>query len=230
MISEPNRSLPALLAGSALLIGIAFSANVSAAFVTCGSNPAYAPLTTKVDPNVGCGVLEPLGANQNDVPQPGFVNDNAFFAITDWLFSEKYTESKRLIEFASAGRWQQSGTFSAVNGAEEFLNSLASLMFVFKDGGNTNLVSYLIDPSILGGGGSGTYSSPFVEPPFTFPGAGPRDISHISVYYRLGEGPRPPEPPLQVPAPAPLALIGMGLLALFGRRGFGSFFKRMMRG
>lgn len=217
------QSLPALLAGSAFLIGSAFPPHASAAFVTCGSNPDYTPLIGKVTPSLNCGVLEPLDGESNDVPQPGFVNTEAFFSFTDWLFSEKWDESIRLIDFGPDSGWEQGGTFTAADGAEDFLNSLASLMFVFKNGGDTNLVSYLINPSFLGGGGNGTYDSPFVEPPFLFPGSGPRDISHISVYYRLGDGPTPPVPPLDVPAPAPLALIGMGLLALLGRSRFKSF-------
>jgi hypothetical protein len=227
MIYSPNRSLPGLLAGSALLIGIASSANVSAAFVSCDSNTAYDPLKTKVDPNEGCGVLLPLNGDDNDVPQPGFVNTNEFFGFNDWLFSQKWKENEtvvQLIDFEPAVDWEQGGTFSAAAGADTFLNSLESLMFVFKSGQGTNLVSYLIDVDelLLSGG---TFNSPFVEPPFVFPGQGPRDISHISVYYRPGDDtPDPPVPPLAVPAPAPLALIGMGLLALFGRRGFGSFF------
>ncbi|MDO8937565.1 MAG: PEP-CTERM sorting domain-containing protein [Methylicorpusculum sp.] len=203
-----TKKLTGVLFASTLILGLVFSNSASAAFEPCTGTGFN--IADNVTPNIGCTVLSPYsgsGSGQNDSPQPGFVNTAGFFGITDWLFDGKYdninstsgTDTSTLFNFTGGS---QSGTFTKASDA-----ILSDIMLIFKDGADTNLVGYKIDPSVSGG----VYTSPFEEPPFNFSGTGPRDISHISVYYRRGQnggggggG--------SVPEPGMIALLGTGLL------------------
>ncbi len=80
-------------------------------------------------------------------------------------------------------------------------------MLIFKSGNGTTLTGYKLSAT------SGSYSSPFTEPPFNFPGNGPKDISHISLYVRV---------PGQA-VPEPLTMLGASAAI-----GFGAAFKRKL--
>jgi hypothetical protein len=103
----------------------------------------------------------------------------------------------------------QSGTYDITTAVGLITDPIANVMFVFKDGGSTTLVGYLID---LVDGLTGTWSTPFLNPPFGAPGDGSRDTSHISVYFQEGTS--------VVPLPAALPLFGgaLGILGLLGWR------------
>lgn len=212
-----TRSLVSAMAGAALICGMGFSDPASASFSSC-TGTGY-DISDNVDPSSGCTILNPLdGAVNDDVSPPASsytVNVEQFFGFDDWSFDGKwdsvtggFVDSSGLFNFTGDG---QSGTFTAVGDLTDL-----EIMFVFKDGGDTNLVGYLIDVTALlaRADDTGTYSSPFEEPPFTFPGTGSRDISHISVYYREGGGP----PPQELPEPTALALFGIGLAGLWAIR------------
>lgn len=86
------------------------------------------------------------------------------------------------------------------------------IMLVFKSGAGTFLVAYTLIEDVF----EGTWDSPFTEPPFSFPGASPKEVSHISLYYT--ECTSNCAPPEVVPLPAGLLLLlsalgGLGFLA-----------------
>ncbi|MCC5888562.1 MAG: hypothetical protein JJT88_19165 [Gammaproteobacteria bacterium] len=162
-------------------------------------------------------------ANHQDQPIPGLVNaGQGYFGITDWKFDGKldsppqgssaWTDDSGLVAFNLGAGLGQGGTFSI--GASTW-DAIGEMMFVFKGPAtagptNSGLVAYIIGS----GATSGSFATPFLEPPFSFPGAATsRDLSHISVYFT--------DQPVPVPTPAvagmlALGLLGMGLVA--GRR------------
>ncbi len=175
---------------------------------TCiGSGYNIADNVTGVTPGaLGCQIAD--SANQDFLnTNPLTVNAEQFFGFTDWVFGGKLedgpTSDPNPLQVAGTGEGQ-SGSWS-VN-LPNALSQYSNIMMIFKSGNGTRLVGYLLNAT------SGTWTSPFEEPPFNFPGNGPRDVSHISFYYR-GEG-----TPIPTPALLP-GLIGIGLTALRKRKG-----------
>ncbi len=197
-----RKSIATSAIASVFLMGLGLSGTASAAFQTCVNGPADAGadynILNKVTTATDCAILLPLGANDNDSPQPGFVNAQAFFGYSNWFFDGKSSGegAPNLFTFSSAGG--QSGTFT-FNGPA---GSISDFMFVFKDGADTNLVGYLVTAA------SGSWSTPFTEPPFTFAANNAKDVSHVSIYYRTDGV----EPPAEIPEPGTLALVGLALM------------------
>ena len=134
----------------------------------------------------GCTIDDTL--TQDNVNAPLVVNTAGFFGFTDWTFIKKDDPP---VGGGQAGTYNVGVSFA----------TYATVMLVFKSGQGTTLTGYTV------GTLSGTWQSPFTEPPFDLPGRGStRDVSHIS-YYGRGA-------PTQVPEPATLALFGMGLAGL----------------
>ena len=222
-------TLSKLTFGSALVLGLAFAGSANAGFVSCTGDDY--DISGKVTPSTDCSILKPIGGNTNDFvggndSSDWTVNQEAFFDYDDWLFEGRWQydkEQEKLVvgegdEFTRLFRFDgdaQSGDWTLTG---DFWDSNSDLMFVLKDGADTNLVGYLIQEFVESGTQefveSGTYESPFTDPPFPTGNDNARDISHISIYYREGDGNGNGTPPAEVPAPGVLGLFGLGLLGL----------------
>jgi len=185
-----------------------------------GSGSGAYDLSSLTQPSDACGIDF---ANHQDQPIPGLVNaGSGYFDITEWKFDGKldsppqggttWTDTSNLVTFDLGGSLGQGGTFSI---DASTWDAVGDLMFVFKRPATAGpTVSGLVAYLISSGATDGSFSTPFLEPPFSFPGAGTsRDLSHVSVYFTDATVP--------VPAPAmaglmALGLLGMGLVA--GRR------------
>lgn len=182
-----------LLAG-ALAAGTALASlgTANAAIITC-----EATIATNVS---GASACERSTTQDQDFLNTNPITVNAeggFFDFTDWQFFGKIGEEGPPATGAGTGEGQ-SGTYD-LDGFATLVNA-DDVMLIFKDGQGTFLVGYLLANLV------GTWDSPFEEPPFDFNGASPKDVSHISVYFRGQDTP--------VPTPGVVGLLGLGLLGL----------------
>lgn len=174
-----------LLKKLATAVALAFMAygTAGATIIDCESS-----IENKVTGATDCERSTTYNNDVRNLPPPGdplAVNrEGGFFDFTDWVFLKK--------DEGSAGTGQ--------TGSYHFGGLYDSMMLIFKDGGDTWIVGYLVETV------SGTWSTPFTNPPFTGVKGGPRDNSHLSYYVR---GDRQ-----EIPEPAALGLLGFGLAGL----------------
>ncbi|MBW4564705.1 MAG: PEP-CTERM sorting domain-containing protein [Mojavia pulchra JT2-VF2] len=187
------KKILATLVGSSMLAAgiLTVSAPAKAGTFACPTSPINT--TAKVTGTFGCEISNT--ANQDFLnTNPSTVNAEGFFGINNWVFGGKIGQNAGYNGSGSG----QSGTWNISSAIQ---STWDDIMLVFKSGQGTTLVGYLLNDGVT----SGTWSSPFTEPPFNFPGNGPKDVSHISVYYKTGTS----QP---VPVPEPATLVGLGLV------------------
>lgn len=191
------------------------SVGVLAVFSLAGAGQAHAVASdcSEFDPDVTTGYVTGTSACQID---PEITNDSptAQFLAGDWFGYDDWTQDSKDDDLDGGNDDGDNTLGFSVDGTQyegdwSFSESLAGLdvMLVFKDGEKANpsgLVSYLADAN------QGTYESMFFDDPDDLDN--PKQISHLSVWIR-GDS-------VEVPAPAMLGLIGIGLLGMLavGRR------------
>ena len=175
-----------------LSLGTLAYGSASAAVLACPPN-----ISTLVSGTTACQYT--LDAADDDVGAVPFtVNQEAFFGFTDWQFDSRIFNTPTGAG-GQAGSWDINSIFDS---------SWTDVMLIFKGGadetlGINGLAGYLLQDGVL----SGTWNSPFTNPPFTdlAPGQTSNTL-HINVYFRDDDR--------QVAEPTSLALLGFGILGL----------------
>jgi len=175
-----------------LSLGTLAYGSASAAVLACPLD-----ISTLVSGSTACQYT--LDAADDDVSAVPFtVNQEAFFSFTDWQFDSRIFDSP-------TGAGGQAGTWDITS---IFDSSWTDVMLIFKGGASVGfdvngLAGYLLQDGVL----SGTWDSPFINPPFTDLGVGQTSNTlHINVYFRSDDN--------EVAEPTTLALLAFGLVDL----------------
>ena len=200
-----SKACSTLLPIGVLAGGIALSAPANAGTFSACTGPGY-DISNKVTGTSDCTISDDF--NQDFLnTDPMTVNIGpGFFNMTDWIFGGKIGDDASDGYLGNGSGQSGSWDISTVNN----VGNWGDTMLVFKSGRGTTLTGYMLQDGIT----AGTWDTPFVEPPFDFPGNNPKDVSHISVYYK--EGGMTPTP---IPEPAAVgALFVLGGLTISRRR------------
>lgn len=174
-----------------LSLGTLAYGSASAAVLACPGN-----ISALVSGSSACQYT-PDPATDDVSAVPFTVNQEAFFSFTDWQFDSRIFDSP-------TGAGGQGGSWDITS---IFNSSWTDVMLIFKGGIDAQspmngLVGYLLEDGVL----SGTWESPFRNPPFTDLSAGQTlNTLHISVYFRSDR---------EVAEPTTLALLAFGLVGL----------------
>lgn len=207
--------------GFVCAVGLGLSGAAYANGISCAS--AAGTIEDNVEGAIECeyGSLSPP---VNPASEENFLETNAFFGIDNWTYAGKSDlvggspaeggESPDINFFASSG----SGLSGIWTIDQVAFSNWDSISLLFKDGlisgGDAPIVTYLIDipatgVACSGGNCVGEWQSPFTQPPFGgLGGPNAHAVSHITAFVSGGN-------PSTVPAPATLALLGIGLLSMF---------------
>lgn len=156
-------------------------------------------LSDNVTNTTGCGYVDPPTNSTNDQGQNG-LNINTelgtgFFGQTDWIRNTEYFDNLS----APTGSFNLSTiNFDTITNFKD----ASDVLLVLKDGNNVStLVGYLYDQTQ-----DGSFS--IVDNPWGELFKKDKDLSHVSVYYRVGTD--------VVPTPVAVlpALFGMGVAAV----------------
>ena len=197
-----NRTLTSTLAGSALALGLVFAGSASA-FVNglndcstknAAGNPfVYGGAITSANAASLCQFLFP--ADNDLVANVTNVNSAIFFGYSTWEVAGANQEEPAN---GQAGSWSiPTPDFNGYN-----------YMITFKDGKNTNLISFLFNEQYSSGG----WITPFVNPPFGDVNTNQsKDVSHFTIFRTVD---KVVPPAGEIPEPAALGLLGIGMLAM----------------
>jgi hypothetical protein len=189
------------------------SAPVHAALVTCPEPGFTTEPNAKVEDSTGlisatvsgkCQYITP--ENNSNVASINNINAAGFFGGVNWLDNGQ-------TQIVPGGD-RLSGNWSIANA--NF--ALYAYAIVFKDGNETNLTAFVFNELFS----NGVWSSPFTDPPFDLPGGSTTHaVSHYTIARTLfsdcpGCGVNPVD--VDVPEPASLAVLGMGMIGLAAAR------------
>jgi len=154
-------------------------------------------ISANVTGAMGCTISD----QSQDMLQPSLtVNETpGFFGFTDWQFGGKDETGGQL------GTWDIDAHVTVDFADTSTLDSM--WMLIFKDGAGTTLVGYLLEDDVY----SGSWSTPFVNPPFLNTSGAPKDVSHVSYYVRTGSS-------SDLPEPGTLTLLPLGLIGIAALR------------
>ncbi|MBL8646558.1 MAG: PEP-CTERM sorting domain-containing protein [Sphingosinicella sp.] len=187
-----------LLTAAALGTVAAFIAPAQAALIACPAS-FVADGTAKVfngSNSAVSGCQYDTATSQSTVANLANINASAFFGYSDWA-----SNGQGQIDPGAGG----AGSFNLAG--VDFV--AYDYIIVFKSGAGTHLTAFQFNEEFA----SGNWTTPFTDPPFDLPGRSTsHGVSHYSIVKRYN--PKAEEPPVDVPEPATLALLGLSVMGV----------------